>query len=54
MSPLRIIEYVLLLILAIGSAYVLGFSCYTLGWGIASVAIPLVVIVLLVIGDRRR
>jgi hypothetical protein len=54
MSPLRIIEYVLLLILAVGSAYVLGFSCYTLEWGVASVVIPLIVIVLLLIGDRKR
>ncbi|MGD0170806.1 MAG: hypothetical protein ABSB81_01575 [Halobacteriota archaeon] len=52
MNPPRIIEYLLLLILAVGTGYLtyrLGFS-----WGrAAAIVIPLIVIVLLFIEDRR-
>jgi membrane protein YdbS with pleckstrin-like domain len=53
MNWLRIVEYILLLILLIGFAYqtyVLGFK-----WSFAAgIVIPLILIVLLFIEDRRK
>jgi membrane protein YdbS with pleckstrin-like domain len=52
-SPLRIIEYILLVILAVGWAYLTyaqGFA-----WSrAASIVVPLIVIVLLFIEDRKK
>jgi fatty acid desaturase len=52
MSPLRIVDYILLLILAIGWAYIR----YTPGfaWSVGGMVLPLIVIVLLFIEDRRK
>jgi membrane protein YdbS with pleckstrin-like domain len=53
MSPLRIIEYILLLVLVVGS----GYLTYRFGfhWSYAAyIVIPLIVIVLLLIEDRKR
>jgi membrane protein YdbS with pleckstrin-like domain len=52
MSPLRIIEYVLLLILVVG----FGYMTYAhFEWNrLAGIVIPLMVIVLLFIEDRKR
>jgi uncharacterized membrane protein len=53
MSPLRIIEYISLLVLAVGC----GYQNYKLGfhWSCsAGIVIPLIVIVLLLIEDRKR
>jgi membrane protein YdbS with pleckstrin-like domain len=53
MGPLRIIEYILLLILAVGWAYI----TYTQGFGwsrVGGIVIPLIVIVLLFIEDRKK
>jgi membrane protein YdbS with pleckstrin-like domain len=53
MSPLRIIEYLLLLVLVVGTGYLtyrFGFA-----WSRAGViVIPLIIIVLLLIEDRKR
>jgi hypothetical protein len=52
MSPLRIIEYLLLLVLVVGFAY-LTYS--TFSWSrAAGVVIPLIVIVLLFYEDRSK
>ncbi len=53
MSPLRIIEYILALVLVVG----FGYLNYRLGfhWSYsAGIVIPLIVIVLLLIEDRKR
>lgn len=53
MSPLRIVEYILLLILVVGWAYI----TYTQGFAwsrVGGIVIPLIVIVLLYIEDRKR
>jgi membrane protein YdbS with pleckstrin-like domain len=53
MGPLRIIEYVLLLILAVGwgyLTYLFGFSWSRAG----GIVLPLIVIVLLLIEDRKQ
>ena len=52
MSPLRIIEYILLLILVVG----FGYMTYAhFEWNrVAGIVIPLIVIVLLFIEDRKR
>ena len=53
MNWLRIIDYILLLILAVGWAYI----TYTQGfaWSRAGgIVIPLIVIILLFVEDRRR
>jgi len=53
MSPLRIIEYILELILVVGFGYVIYTSHFT--WSYAGgIVIPLIVIVLLFIEDRKR
>jgi membrane protein YdbS with pleckstrin-like domain len=52
MSPLRIIEDILLLVLVVGNAYMI----YSKGfwWSFAAgIVIPLIVIVLLFIEDRK-
>jgi len=52
MSPLRIIEYILLLILVVGFGYMtyVGFE-----WSrLAGIVIPLIVIILLFMEDRKR
>ena len=52
MSPLRIIEYVVLLVLVVGSGYLtyrFGFHSSYAGY----IVIPLIVIVLLLIEDRK-
>lgn len=52
MSPLRIIEYLLLLVLVVG----FGYLTYMFGfyWSFtAGIVIPLIVIVLLFIEDRK-
>jgi hypothetical protein len=52
MSPLRIIEYILLLILVVGFGY-LTYSHFE--WNrLAGIVIPLIVIVLLFMEDRKR
>lgn len=52
MSPLRIIQYILLLILVVGFAYMTYLSFQ---WNrLAGIVIPLIVIVLLFIEDRRK
>ncbi len=52
MSPLRIIEYILLLILVVGFGYL---TYHAFSWSrAAGVVIPLIVIVLLFIEDRKR
>jgi hypothetical protein len=52
MSPLRIIEYILLLVLVIGFGY-LTYQHFE--WNrLAGIVIPLIVIVLLVIEDRTQ
>jgi hypothetical protein len=52
MSPLRIIEYVLLLILVVGFGYLI-YGHFE--WNrLAGIVIPLIVIVLLFIEDRKR
>jgi membrane protein YdbS with pleckstrin-like domain len=53
MSPLRIIEYILLLVLAVAC----GYQDYKFGfhWTYsAGIVIPLIVIVLLLSEDRKR
>jgi membrane protein YdbS with pleckstrin-like domain len=53
MSPLRIIEYLLLLCLVVG----FGYNTYKIGfsWSYAAgIVIPLIVIVLLFIEDRKQ
>jgi membrane protein YdbS with pleckstrin-like domain len=53
MSPLRIIEYILLLCLVVG----FGYLTYLYGffWSAAAgIVIPLIVIVLLFIEDRKQ
>ena len=52
MGPLRIIEYLLLLCLVVG----FGYQTYLLGFywsGVAGIVIPLIVMVLLFIEDRK-
>ncbi|MGB9371772.1 MAG: hypothetical protein WCB79_07585 [Halobacteriota archaeon] len=52
MSPLRIIDYILLLILVVGFGYL---TYITFSWrGAAGIVIPLIVIVLLFVEDRSR
>jgi len=52
MNPLRIIEYILLLILVVGFAYM---TYAQFEWNrAAGIVIPLIVIVLLFVEDRRR
>ena len=52
MSPLRIIEYILLAILVVGFAYMTYVSFQ---WNrVAGIVIPLIVIILLAIEDRRK
>ena len=52
MSPLKVIDYMLLLILVVGFAYVTYLSFQ---WSrLAGIVIPLIVIVLLFIEDRRK
>lgn len=54
MSPLRIIEYVLLLVLVVGFAYQ-TYVYNRFEWSFAAgIVIPLIVIVLLFIEDRKR
>jgi len=53
MSPLRIIDYILLLVLVVG----FGYLSYKFGfhWGYAAgIIIPLILIISLFIEDRRR
>jgi len=52
MSPLRIIEYILLLVLVIGFGYM---TYQHFEWNrLAGIVIPLIVIVLLFIEDRKQ
>ena len=53
MSPLRIIEYLLLLILVAGCGWQI-YEYSRLFWGTFGVVIPLIVIVLLFIEDRKQ
>jgi membrane protein YdbS with pleckstrin-like domain len=54
MSPLRIIEYILLLVLVVGFAYQ-TYHYNGFYWSYAAgIVIPLIVIVLLLIEDRKR
>jgi uncharacterized membrane protein len=53
MSPFRIIEYILLILLALGS----GWQIYVynrLFWGAVGIVIPLIVIILLFVEDRKQ
>jgi membrane protein YdbS with pleckstrin-like domain len=52
MSPLRIIEYILLLVLVVGFGYVI-YSHFTWSYA-AGIVIPLIVIVLLFVEDRKQ
>jgi hypothetical protein len=52
MSPLRIIEYILLLVLVIGFGYM---TSQHFEWNrLAGIVIPLIIIVLLFIEDRKQ
>ena len=53
MSPLRIIEYLLLLVLVVGFGYLSYRHAFYWSYA-AGIVIPLIVIVLLFIEDRKR
>ena len=53
MNPLRIVEYILLLILVVGFGY-LTYKGWLIWSGAAGIIIPLIIIVLLFIEDRKK
>jgi membrane protein YdbS with pleckstrin-like domain len=52
-NPLRIVEYILLLILVVGFGY-LTYKGWLIWSGAAGIIIPLIIIVLLFIEDRKK
>lgn len=53
MSPLRIIDYIMLLVLIVGFGYLQATS--KLHWSyVAGIILPLIVIVLLIVEDRMK
>ena len=53
MNWLRIIDYILLLILVVGFAYLTVANKFTWGYT-GGIVIPIIVIILLILEDRRK